>query len=83
MPSAKLEIPKSFPPFDLTRLLRTVFEPQKGERTCVLIDLDDPMQVKDLAFLKNPALSVQKYAHDIFYQGLNNGTGNELGLTGG
>ena len=66
MPVANLEIPKSFPPFDLTRLLQTVFEPQKGERTCVLIDLDDPMQVKDFAFLKNPALTVQKYAHDIF-----------------
>ncbi|NBR46043.1 MAG: hypothetical protein EBT68_02850 [Verrucomicrobia bacterium] len=83
MTPSHLHIPKSFPPFDLTRLLRTVFEPQQGERTCVLIDLDDPMQVKDLAFLKNPSLTVQKYAHDIFYQGLNNGTGKELGLTGG
>ena len=83
MSTAKLEIPKSFPPFDLTRLLKTVFEPQKGERTCVLIDLDDPAQVKDFAFLQNPALTVQKYAHDIFYQGLNNGVGRELGLTGG
>ena len=65
------------------RLLKTVFEPQKGERTCVLIDLDDPMQVKDFTFLQNPALTVQKYAHDIFYQGLNNGVGHALGLTGG
>jgi hypothetical protein len=83
MPASQLEIPKSFPPFDLTRLLRTVFEPQKGERTCVLIDLDDPMLVKDFGFLKNPSLTVQKYAHDIFFQGLNNGAGRELGLTGG
>lgn len=83
MSASHLKIPKSFPPFDLTRLLRTVFEPQKGERTCVLIDLDDPMLVKDFGFLKNPALTVQKYAHDIFFQGLNNGTGRELGLTGG
>jgi aminopeptidase len=83
MSVSQLEIPKSFPPFDLTRLLRTVFEPQKGERTCVLIDLDDPMLVKDFGFLKNPSLTVQKYAHDIFFQGLNNGAGRELGLTGG
>jgi aminopeptidase len=83
MTASQLEIPKSFPPFDLTRLLRTVFEPQKGERTCVLIDLDDPMLVKDFGFLKNPSLTVQKYAHDIFFQGLNNGAGRELGLTGG
>jgi hypothetical protein len=83
MSVSQLEIPQSFPPFDLTRLLRTVFEPQKGERTCVLIDLDDPMLVKDFGFLKNPSLTVQKYAHDIFFQGLNNGVGRELGLTGG
>ena len=83
MSVSQLEFPKSFPPFDLIRLLRTVFEPQKGERTCVLIDLDDPMLVKDFGFLKNPSLTVQKYAHDIFFQGLNNGAGRELGLTGG
>ena len=83
MSSLPLNIPKDFPPFDLARLLRTVFEPQKGEKTCILIDLDNPSEVKDLAFLKNPSLTVQKYAHDIFYQGINNGAGKELGLTGG
>lgn len=83
MPTPHLEIPKSFPPFDLIRLLQTVFEPAKGERTCVLIDLDDPTGVKDFAFLKNPNLTVQKYAHDIFYQGLNNGAKKTLALTGG
>ncbi|MBM4454818.1 MAG: hypothetical protein FJ411_00315 [Verrucomicrobia bacterium] len=83
MSNQALSIPNSFPPFDLTRLLKTVFEPQKGERACVLIDLDDPTQVQDFAFLQDPALTVQKYAHDIFYQGLNNGVGHELGLTGG
>ena len=83
MPTNPLEIPKQFPPFDLVRLLQTVFGPQKGEKTCILIDLDDPTQAKDFAFLKNPALTVQKYAHDIFYQGINNGAGKTLGLTGG
>jgi len=42
MTASRLEIPKSFPPFNLTRLLRTVFEPQQGERTCVLIDWTTP-----------------------------------------
>lgn len=83
MNKSVLDIPTSFPPFDLVRLLRTVFEPARGEKTCVLIDLDDPAQAKDFSFLKNPALTVQKYAHDIFYQGINNGAGQELGLTGG
>ena len=83
MSASSLQIPKEFPPFDLVRLLQTVFEPQKGEKTCVLIDLDDPSQVKDFAFLKNPSLTVQKYAHDIFYQGINNGASKTLGLTGG
>jgi hypothetical protein len=83
MPTSSLAIPTLFPSFDLVRLLRTVFEPSKGEKTCVLIDLDDPTQVKDFSFLKNPSLTVQKYAHDIFYQRINNGAGKELGLTGG
>jgi hypothetical protein len=83
MSTSSLAIPTSFPSFDLVRLLRTVFEPSKGEKTCVLIDLDDPAQVKDFSFLKNSSLTVQKYAHDIFYQGINNGAGKELGLTGG
>ena len=54
MSSSPLTIPTSFPPFDLVRLLQTVFQPAKGEKTCVLIDLDDPTLVKDFAFLKNP-----------------------------
>ena len=83
MSISSFSIPTSFPSFDLVRLLRTVFEPSNGEKTCVLIDLDDPTQVKDFSFLKNPSLTVQKYAHDIFYQGINNGAGKELGLTGG
>ena len=83
MSNSSLAIPTTFPSFDLVRLLQTVFEPEKGEKTCVLIDLDDPSQVKDFAFLKNPALTVQKYAHGIFYQGINNGAGKALGLTGG
>lgn len=72
-----------FPPFSLTRLLRTVFEPVAGMRVCILIDLPDPRLVKDFAFLKNPALTIQRHGHDVFYQGLKNGAAAELKLSGG
>src|SRR6202047_5344921 len=78
-----LTVPKSFPPFNLARLLRTVFQPKAGERGAILIDLDDPHQVKDFGFLKNPSLTIQKHAYDVFYQGLRNSTLKELNLTGG
>ncbi len=74
---------RTFPPFSLTRLLRTVFTPKGGERVCILIDLEDPHGVRDFGFLKNPDLSIQRHAHDVFYQGLKNGGLAELGLRGG
>ena len=74
---------RTFPPFSLSRLLKTVFAPKGGERVCILIDLDDPSGVEDFAFLKNPDLSIQRNAHDVFYQGLKNGVNAELALRGG
>src|SRR6201984_841314 len=79
----KLTVPDTFPPFSLSRLLKTVFNPKAGERAAILIGLDDPQEIIDFAFLKNPDLTVQKYAHEVFYQGLKNGVLNELSLTGG
>ncbi len=76
-------IPTQFPDFSLSRLLTTVFQPEGGERICVLIDLEDPAAIKDFAFLQNPELTIQKYAHDIFYKQLNNGVGESLKLRGG
>jgi aminopeptidase len=72
---------RQFPQFDLARLLRTVFNPKKGEKLCILIDLDNPSEVKDFGFLKNEKLPVQKKGHDIFYQGLRGGVMKELGLS--
>ncbi|MBM3837652.1 MAG: hypothetical protein FJ398_06760 [Verrucomicrobia bacterium] len=72
-----------FPPFDLTRLLRTVFAPKAGERIAILIDLPDPADLKQFAFLKNPDLAVQKLAHDVIYQGLKRRVLSELNLQGG
>jgi len=74
---------REFPPFSLSRLLRTVFAPTKGQRVCVLIDLDDPREITDFRFLKNPDLSIQRHAYEVVYAGLRNGVLAELGLTGG
>ena len=72
-----------FPAFDLQRLLKTVFDPQPGEHIAVLIDLKTPSDVAGFQFLKDPSLTIQRYAHDIFYQGLKRGTLDQLGLSGG
>jgi aminopeptidase len=74
---------RTFPPFSLTRLLTTVFEPKGGERVAILIDLEDPAGVKDFAFLKDPALTIQRHAYDVFHQGLQKGALKEMGLKGG
>ena len=74
---------RKFPPFSLARLLRTVFAPKGGERVCILIDLDDLRDVEGFRFLQNPDLSVQRNAHNVFYQGLHGGVMAELGLRGG
>jgi hypothetical protein len=74
---------KTFPPFNLARLLKTVFDPEAGERVCILIDLDDPQNVKDFGFLQNPELTIQRHAYEEFYFGFKNGILDELGLTGG
>ncbi len=71
---------KTFPPFNLERLLTTVFQPKGGERVAILIDLKDPREVKDFAFLQDPKLTIQKHAYEVFYQGLK---GGQLGFKGG
>jgi aminopeptidase len=72
-----------FPPFSLGRLMETCFGRGSGERLCVLIDLPDPEEVKDFAFLGNPRLSIQNYGHKVFYLGFQNGGLEELNYTGG
>lgn len=72
-----------FPPFDLKRLLKTVFAPRKGEKICILMDLEDLGKIKDFSFLNDTGLTIQRYAHDVFYQGLKNGVMDHLGLEDG
>jgi aminopeptidase len=74
---------RKFPKFDLGRLLGTVFEPTFGRRICILIDLPDLSEAKDLVFLKNPERKIQKRAHEHFYLGLKDGVLEELALKGG
>jgi hypothetical protein len=74
---------RTFPPFDLVRLLGTVFKPTQGQKICILIDLPDLTEARDCAFLQNPARTVQRNAHRYFYEGLKNGGMEKLGLTGG
>ncbi|MBV8353249.1 MAG: hypothetical protein JOZ21_13340 [Verrucomicrobia bacterium] len=79
----KLTVPEKFPPFSLSRLLKTVFNPKSGERVAILIDLEDPHDIKDFGFAKNGDLTIQRNAYEVFYKGLNNGALRELSLTGG
>lgn len=72
-----------FPEFSLSRLLETVFEPKPGQRIGILIDLADPKRIEGFAFLKDDTLTIQRHAHDVFYEGLKNGVMAELGLLGG
>lgn len=72
--------PTNFPPFDLARLLQTVFHPKKGEKLCILIDLDNPKDVVGYKFLNNPKLTIQKKAYEVFYQGLRQGVMQQLNL---
>jgi len=75
---------RTFPPFNLERLLRTVFAPTDGCRVCILIDFDEPAElIKDFAFLKHDGFSVQKNAHRHFHEGLRDGGMEALGLSGG
>ncbi len=74
---------RAFPPFSLTRLLRTVFAPKGGERVCILIDLADPRGITGCGFLQDRTLTIQRHAHDVFHLGLKNGALAEMGMGGG
>ena len=74
---------RKFPPFSLARLLRMTFEPQAGQKICILIDLENPHDITDFKFLQNPALTIQANAVKHFYEALKGGVLAELGLTGG
>jgi len=75
---------RKFPPFDLVRLLGSVFAPTQGCRVCILIDFDEPEElIKNFAFLQQEGFPVQKNAHKHFYEGLQNGGLEALGMSSG
>jgi len=74
---------RSFPEFNLVRLLRTCFGDGQGERACILIDLPDPREVEEFRFLSDETLSIQNYGHEVFYKGFQNGTLEEMNWVGG
>jgi len=74
---------RTFPPFDLARLLRTTFGPKPGQRICILIDLDNPEEVAELKFLENPKYTIQRHALEDFHRVLHHRVLGELGLLGG
>lgn len=82
-PIAEQIAARRFPPFSLERLLTTTFAPKSGQRVAILIDLDDPSEMKDFVFLKNPDLSIQRQAIKSFHQPLNEGLLSKMGLSGG
>lgn len=74
---------RTFPGFDLSRLLGTVFKPTQGQRVCILIDLPDLEEAKNMLFLKNPERHIQRHAVEQFQRPLRDGVGKALGTTGG
>jgi len=74
---------KTFPPFDLKRLLNTCFAPEPGERLALLIDLDNPSKVKGMQFVSESEWNVQRFAVEYFYKPLKEHLLEELHLLGG
>lgn len=74
---------RTFPKFDLARLLHSVFEPTFGRRICILIDLPDLSEAKGCAFLANPERPIQQRAHEHFFKPLNDEVMEKLGMVGG
>ncbi len=74
---------RTFPAFRLANLLRSTFEPRPGQKICILIDLEDPSEIKNFAFLKNTELPIQRNAVNFFHKPLHAGVLQELGLQGG
>ena len=74
---------RTYPPFSLTRLLKTCFGTGTGERVCILIDLPNPADIKDLKFLKDETLSIQNYGYETFFKGFKEGGLTAMNWVGG
>ena len=63
--------------------MTTCFGQGNGERLCILIDLPNPTDIKDFAFLGDPSLSIQNYGYSVFYKQFQEGMLEELNYRGG
>ena len=59
-----------FPPFDLVRLMRTVFDLEETESFGIFTDLEDPREVVDFAYRGKPGHGPQKKAYEVLFQGI-------------
>ena len=82
-PIAEQIAARSFPPFSLERLLTTTFAPKPGQSVAILIDLENPADIRDFNFLNDPSLTIQKHAIESFHKPLNEGLLTKMGLKGG
>jgi len=74
---------RKFPPFNLKRLLASVFEPTEDCRICILIDLEDLDLMKGHGYLQAEGHEIQKRAYEFFYERLRTGVMDELSMHGG
>jgi len=65
----------TFPPFDLVRLLTTVFELESAERFAVFTDLEDVADFEGLAFLDKDGYAQQKHAFGTLFRGIKENLG--------
>jgi aminopeptidase len=63
--------------------MSTVFQLIPDQKVCILIDLDNPEDMRDYGFLSDRDCSVQRHGYERFFQGFQNGVLKELGWTGG
>ena len=83
IPIAEQIAARSFPPFSLERLLTITFAPKPGQRVAILIDLENPADIKDFGFLQDPGLTIQRHAIESFHKPLNEGLLAKMGIKGG
>ncbi len=71
---------KQFPEFSLSRLMSTTFGEGQGDgdRLCIIIDLPDINLIRGFGFLEKDDFQVQRYAHDVFFKGFEQGVLSEL-----
>lgn len=74
---------RTFPEFNLSRLLTTCFGRGNGEKVCILIDLPNPADIENYKFLEDETLSIQNYGYETFYNGFKNGGLEDMNWVGG